>query len=67
MTKEMEDFTYMEKLREMELFSLEGRRFMGNLILVSKCLMGGNGEEGDRFFLGVPAGWMRSNGYTLES
>lgn len=41
MTKEMEDLTYVDRLREMELFSLEWRRFMGNLVLVSKCLMGG--------------------------
>lgn len=67
MTKEMEDLTYMERLREMGLFSLEGRRFMGNLILVSKCLMGGNNEEGLRFLSVVPAGGVRSNGYTLKT
>lgn len=66
MTKEMEGLTYMERLREMELFSLERRRFMGHLILVSKCLMEGNDAEADRFFSVVPTGWMRSNGYTLK-
>lgn len=66
MIKEMEDLTHGERLREMGQFSLEGKRFMGNLILVSKCLMGGN-EERARFFLVVPAGWMRSNGYTLKT
>lgn len=64
MIKEMEDLPYVKRLREMGLSSLEGRRFIGNLILVSKCLMGGNDEEGARFFSVVPADWMRSHGYT---
>lgn len=61
MTKEMEDLLCGEA--EGDGTIQPGReKVHGNLILVSKCLMGGNDEEGAGFSSVVPAGWMRSNG-----
>lgn len=66
MIKGMEDLAYEEKLRELGLFSLQMRRSMGSLIDVSKCLMGGNKEEGAKLFSVVHTDMTKSNGHTFK-
>ena len=53
MIKGWEHLSYEERLRELGLFSLEKRTFMGNLICVCKCLKGGCKEDEARLFSGA--------------
>jgi len=46
MAKGMEYLPYEERLRDLELFSLEKRKLSGNLINTCKFIMGGRQEDG---------------------
>lgn len=46
MAKGMEYLPYEERLRDLELFSLEKRKLSGNLINTCKYIMGGRQEDG---------------------
>lgn len=46
----LEHFSYMERLRQLGLFSQEKRKLKGNLVNVYKCLMEGIEDEGGRLF-----------------
>ncbi|KAK4827434.1 hypothetical protein QYF61_017991 [Mycteria americana] len=66
MMKELEYLCYEERLRKLELFSLEKRRLRGDLINVCKYLKEGYTEDGARLYLAVPSERTRSNGQTLK-
>ena len=50
MIRGLEHLSYEERLRELGLFSLEKRRFQGNLIVAFKYLKGAYKQEGERLF-----------------
>ncbi|PKU46693.1 hypothetical protein llap_3010 [Limosa lapponica baueri] len=64
MIKGLEHLLYEERLRELELFSLQKRRYMRSLINVYKYLKGGSDEEDRaRLFSAVPVTEPRGNGH----
>lgn len=66
MIKGLKLLSYKEKVREVELFTLEKRQLRGYLINVYKSLMAENKEDGTRFFLGASSDMSRSSGYKLR-
>jgi len=64
--QELEHFSYKDRLRELGLFSLEQRRFWGDLIIASQYLKGDCKKEGDRLFSGMCCDWIRGNGFELK-
>jgi len=53
MLRGLEHLSYVERLRELGLFSLEKRRLWGILIAVFQYFMGAYKQEGERLFTRV--------------
>ena len=66
MMQGMEHYFYEDRLRELELFSLEKRRLHGDLIVALKYIKGGYKKEGDRLFSSACGDRTRGNGFKLK-
>ena len=53
MLRGLEHLSYVERLRELGLFSLEKRRLWGNLIAVFQYFKGAYKQEGEQLFTRV--------------
>ena len=66
MIKGLKHLLYEERLRDLELFSLEKRKPSGDFLTLYKYLMGGNQVDGARIFSTVPNN-KTSKGHKLEN
>ena len=66
MVREMEHLSYEERLRELELFSLEKRRLQGELIVAFQYLKGAYKKDGDKPFSRACCDRTRGNGFKLK-
>lgn len=62
----LDHLSYEERLRYMELFSLEKRSLSGGLMNMYKYPRKESKEEGARFFLVVPSDRTKGNGHKLK-
>ncbi|PKU42310.1 reverse hypothetical protein [Limosa lapponica baueri] len=67
MIKEINQLSCGERLKELALFSLEKRRFRGNLIRIRKYLKGMCKDDRARLFSVVPSDRTKGNGHKLKS
>jgi len=66
MTRGLEHLSYEDRQRELALFSLEKRRFQGDLIAAFQYLKRDYKQEGNYFFTGVDNDSTKRNGFKLK-
>lgn len=62
----LEHLPYEERLRKQGLFSLEKRKFWGDLVVAFQYLWRGYWDDRARFFTDVHGGRMRDNGHKIQ-
>jgi len=62
----MEHLSYEDTLRELQLFSLEKRRFWGHLFAAFQYCKGAYRKEGDNLFIKACYDRTKSNGFKLR-
>lgn len=62
----LEHLSYNDRLRDLGLFSLEKRRFWGDLIVAFQYLKRGYKKEGDRLFSRVCFDRTTGNGFIVK-
>jgi len=66
MIRGMEQLSYVERLRELQLFSMEKRRLREELIAAFWYLKGGYKKDGDRLFSRACCNRTRGSGFKLK-
>ena len=66
MIQGMEHLPYEDRLRELDLFSLQKRRLWGDLIAAFQYLKGAYKQEGSQIFTRVDNSRTRGNGFKLK-
>ena len=66
MIRGLEHLSCEERLRELGLFSLEKRRFWGDIIAAFQYLREADKKDGDKHFSRACFDWTRSNGFKLK-
>ncbi|PKU46244.1 hypothetical protein llap_3468 [Limosa lapponica baueri] len=66
MFRGLEHLSYEDRLRELELFSLEKRKLQGDLVVAFQYLKGAYKKAGEGLLTRVCSDRTRSNGFKLE-
>ena len=66
MIRGLEHLPCENRLRELELFSLQKRRLQGDFIAAFQCMTGAYREAGDRLSIRADSGRTRGNGFKWE-